>query len=101
MMAESTADAGDGATGWAVGSQAWFTGAMLHVAVHAVVKCGLFLTAGVFVYYFDYTRGEQLTGVMALLLRKDNSGRRMPVKIGRSTTISIRPCTSSSRCSAL
>ena len=45
-----------------------FTGAMLHVAVHAVVKCGLFLTAGVFVYYFDYTRVEQLTGI----------GKRMP-----------------------
>lgn len=45
-----------------------FTGAMLHVAVHAVVKCGLFLTAGVFVYYFQYTKVEELTGI----------GKRMP-----------------------
>lgn len=45
-----------------------FTGAMLHVAVHAVVKCGLFLTAGVFVYYFNYTRVEELVGI----------GKRMP-----------------------
>lgn len=36
---------------------------MLHVAVHAVVKCGLFLTAGVFVYYFNYTRVEELVGI--------------------------------------
>lgn len=45
-----------------------FTGAMLHVVVHAVVKCGLFLTAGVFVYYFGYTKVEELTGI----------GKRMP-----------------------
>lgn len=45
-----------------------FTGAMLHVAVHAVVKCGLFLTAGVFVYYFNYTKAEELVGI----------GKRMP-----------------------
>lgn len=45
-----------------------FTGAMLHVVVHAVVKCGLFLTAGVFVYYFNYTKVEKLVGI----------GKRMP-----------------------
>lgn len=45
-----------------------FTGAMLHVAVHAAVKCGLFLAAGVFVYYFNYTRVEELVGI----------GKRMP-----------------------
>lgn len=45
-----------------------FTGALLHVAVHAVVKCGLFLTAGVFVYRFGYTRAEELGGI----------GKKMP-----------------------
>ena len=45
-----------------------FTGALLHVVVHAVVKCGLFLTAGVFVYRFGYTRAEELGGI----------GKKMP-----------------------
>lgn len=44
------------------------TGALLHAASHAVIKCGLFLTAGVFVYQFGYTRVEELTGV----------GKKMP-----------------------
>lgn len=45
-----------------------FTGAILHVVVHAIVKCGLFLTAGVFLYQFQYTKVEQLGGI----------GKRMP-----------------------
>ena len=40
-----------------------FTGALLHVVVHAVVKCGLFLTAGVFLYRFGYTKVEELVGI--------------------------------------
>lgn len=44
------------------------TGALLHTAAHAFVKCGLFLTAGVFLYQFGDTRVEQLTGM----------GRKMP-----------------------
>lgn len=44
------------------------TGALLHTAAHAFIKCGLFLTAGVFIYRFGYTKVEQLTGV----------GKRMP-----------------------
>ncbi len=39
------------------------TGALLHTAVHAFVKCGLFLTAGVFLHRFGYTRVDQLTGM--------------------------------------
>lgn len=54
--------------GLAALTQDAFTGAMLHVAVHAVVKCGLFLTAGVFLYRFDLTRADQLTGI----------GKKMP-----------------------
>ena len=34
--------------GLAVLSPTGFTGALLHVAFHGVVKCGLFLTAGIF-----------------------------------------------------
>lgn len=40
-----------------------FSGALLHVAAHAVVKCGLFLTAGVFLYGFGATRVEELVGI--------------------------------------
>lgn len=54
--------------GLAALTQDAFTGAMTHVAVHAVVKCGLFLTAGVFLYRFGYTRAESLTGI----------GKKMP-----------------------
>lgn len=46
-----------------------FAGALLHTAVHALTKSGLFLTAGVFLYKYGYTRVEQLAGM----------GKRMPV----------------------
>lgn len=46
-------------------------GALLHVVFHAIVKCGLFLTAGIFLYYFGFTRVEQLKGI----------GRKMPVTL--------------------
>ena len=44
------------------------TGALLHTVAHAFVKCGLFLTAGVFLYQLGYTRVDQLTGM----------GKKMP-----------------------
>lgn len=44
------------------------TGALLHTAAHAFVKCGLFLTAGVFLYQSRATRVDQLTGM----------GKKMP-----------------------
>lgn len=44
------------------------TGALLHTAAHAFVKCGLFLTVGVFLYQYGYTRVDQLTGL----------GKKMP-----------------------
>lgn len=43
-------------------------GALLHVAVHAVIKCGLFLTAGVFLHQYGITRVEELRG----------AGRKIP-----------------------
>ena len=46
-----------------------FAGALLHTAVHALTKSGLFLTAGVFLYKYGYTRVEQLAGL----------GKKMPV----------------------
>ncbi len=54
--------------GLAVLSPAGFTGALLHVAFHAVVKCGLFLTAGIFLFCCNKTRVSELAGI----------GRRMP-----------------------
>ena len=56
-----------------------FEGALLHVVGHAVIKCGLFLTAGVFLYQFGYTRVEQLTGM----------GKRMPVAMWCYTLFSL------------
>ena len=44
------------------------TGALLHIAAHVFIKCGLFLTAGIFLYRFNYTRVDQLTGM----------GKKMP-----------------------
>ena len=56
-----------------------FTGALLHVAAHAVIKCGLFLTAGVFLYHFGYSRVEQLTGI----------GKKMPAVMWCYTLFSL------------
>ena len=50
-------------------NQTAMAGALLHTAAHALIKCGLFLTAGVFLYSFGCTRVEQLTGM----------GKKMPV----------------------
>lgn len=46
-----------------------FAGALLHLAFHAVIKCGLFLAAGIFLVCCGKTRVEELAGL----------GRRMPV----------------------
>ena len=55
------------------------TGALLHVAAHAVIKCGLFLTAGVFLYRFGYSKVEQLAGM----------GKKMPVVMWCYTIFSL------------
>ena len=55
------------------------TGALLHFAGHAVIKCGLFLTAGVFLYKFGYARVDQLTGM----------GKKMPVTMWCYTIFSL------------
>lgn len=40
-----------------------FTGAMLHICFHAFVKCGLFLTAGIFIVCLHKTKVEEFVGV--------------------------------------
>lgn len=60
-------------------TQTGFTGALLHLAGHAVMKSGLFLTAGVFLYKFGYTRIEQLKGL----------GKKMPAAMWCYTIFSL------------
>ena len=40
-----------------------FTGSMLHMAGHALVKCALFMTAGIFILDTDRTRVEEYEGI--------------------------------------
>lgn len=40
-----------------------FSGALQQVLFHAVVKCGLFLVAGVFLYKYNITRVDDLVGI--------------------------------------
>lgn len=47
------------------------TGSFLHVAFHAVIKSGLFLSAGIFLVVAGRTRVEELSGI----------GRKMPVML--------------------
>ena len=54
-------------------------GALLHVAVHAVIKCGLFLTAGVFVQKYGASRVDELTA----------AGKRMPAVMCCFTLFSL------------
>ncbi|MGN0403318.1 MAG: complex I subunit 5 family protein [Acetatifactor sp.] len=56
-----------------------YAGALLHTAIHAVVKCGLFLVAGVFLYCFEYTKVDQLKGL----------GKRMPAVMWCYTLFSL------------
>lgn len=54
-------------------------GALLHIIVHGVIKCGLFLTAGVFLHQDGITRVEELKGV----------GQRMPAVMWCYTLFSL------------
>lgn len=65
--------------GLAVLTPGAMTGALVHVAVHAFVKCGLFLTAGIFLQRFGYTKVGQLTG----------TGKRMPGLMWCYTILSL------------
>ena len=48
-----------------------FTGSLLHVCFHAIIKCGLFLSAGVFLVICNRKRVDELYGI----------GRKMPVML--------------------
>ncbi len=65
--------------GLAVLSPVGFTGALLHTAFHGVVKCGLFLIAGIFLSCCQKTRVGELTGI----------GRRMPTVLWCWTLLSL------------
>lgn len=65
--------------GLAVLSPTGFTGAMLHVAFHGVIKSGLFLTAGIFQVCCGKTKVEELVGI----------GRKMPVVLWCFTLFSL------------
>ena len=56
-----------------------FIGAMLHVCYHAMIKCGLFLTAGVFLVYTHKKKVSQLKGI----------GKQMPIVVGCWTFFSL------------
>ena len=65
--------------GLATLQQEGFTGAFLHTAAHAMMKCGLFLVAGAVIFKTGKTRVEELSGI----------GRRMPVTMGCYTLLSL------------
>ena len=56
-----------------------FTGALLHVWFHAIIKCGLFLCAGVFVVVCGCKRVDELKGI----------GRKMPILLGCYTCFAL------------
>ena len=56
-----------------------FTGGILHVVFHAVIKCALFMTAGAIIKQTGYTKVSQLRGI----------GKRMPVAMWCYTICSL------------
>ncbi len=56
-----------------------FTGSLLHIAFHALIKCGLFLSAGVFLVICNKSRVEELSGI----------GRKMPVLLWCYTVFAL------------
>lgn len=48
-----------------------FTGSLLHIYFHAIIKCGLFLSAGIFLVVCGKKRVDELSGI----------GRKMPVML--------------------
>lgn len=54
-------------------------GALMQVVYHAIVKCGLFLVAGIFLYEHHITRVEDLKGI----------GKKMPITLWAFTFLSL------------
>lgn len=55
------------------------TGGLLHTLFHVFIKCGLFLTAGIFIFKCHKTRVEELKGI----------GKSMPITLWCYTIISL------------
>ena len=56
-----------------------FTGSMLHVAAHAMIKCSLFLVAGAIIFKTDCHRVSELKGI----------GKKMPITMLAFTIASL------------
>lgn len=56
-----------------------FTGSLLHIVFHAVIKCGLFLSAGVFLVVCNKPRVEELFGI----------GKKMPLMLWCYTVFAL------------
>ena len=56
-----------------------FTGALFHTLAHFFIKTGLFLTAGVFIFKFGYTKVEELRGL----------GKKMPILMWSYTFLAL------------
>ena len=55
------------------------TGGLLHTLFHVFIKCGLFLTAGIFIFKCHKTRVEELKGI----------GKSMPITLWCFTILSL------------
>jgi len=65
--------------GLSVMNQTALEGSLLHVICHAIIKCGLFLSAGAIIYATGRTRVDELRGI----------GKKMPALIGAYTILSL------------
>lgn len=65
--------------GLAVLSPAAFSGALMHTVFHAVIKCALFLAAGIFILQSGKTRVEEFAGI----------GKQMPKTVWCYTLASL------------
>lgn len=65
--------------GLALLNETAFVGSLLHFVYHAVMKCALFLTAGIFLYHTGKTRVDEYAGI----------GKRMPVTLWCYTFASL------------
>ncbi len=65
--------------GLALLNETALVGSLLHFVYHAVMKCALFLTAGIFLYHTGKTRVDEYAGI----------GKRMPVTLWCYTFASL------------
>ncbi len=65
--------------GLAFFTQDGFTGALLHVVSHAIIKSALFLVAGAIIYKTEKTRVDELSGI----------GKQMPITMTCFTILSL------------